>query len=329
MDAIRYYLAFSVFAKHFSNCTGFDTPWLNTTSIGGFFAMSGFLIFRSYEKSPDVIYFLRRRALRILPPYISVILFAFLCGLLITTLSSTEYLSSSHTWRYMLANLTFLNFLEPTLPGVFENNLLPTVNGSLWTTKVQWGFYLTVPIVAWIMSRFKVGKIETCSFIIVFSILFRLGLTLMFERTGNELYYIMGKQFLGMMSFFYSGVLFHLLCDKILKYRWLILGISIGLLLISNLIPYYSIIISPISTTALVLILCYTGTWGRFLDNKNNFSYDIFLFHFPIIQLWISFGLGKMPIWCLFACCAISVIIISWASWTFIGKRFVLMRERK
>ena len=331
MDAIRYYLAFSVVVAHFSACTGSDIPWLtnSATAVGCFFALSGFLVFQSFYKAPNVVYFLRRRALRILPPYFSVVFFAFICGIIITNLEHIDYLTSWGTWKYLIANLSFMNFIEPRLPGVFENNIISVVNGSLWTMKVEWGLYLSIPIVAWIISRFKTNKIKLSIAIIILSIAYRFSFTLLFEATGNELYFTWGKQFLGMLSYFYSGVLFYLLYDKIMQYRWWILSVLIMIMLLADFIPYYGIILSPIIESTVVLIACFTGNWGKILDNKNNFSYDIYLFHFPVIQLWVSFTDNTFPNWLLFACCIISILIISWASWTFIGKRFVLMRERK
>ena len=256
MDAIRYYLAFSVVVAHFSACTGSDIPWLtnSATAVGCFFALSGFLVFQSFGKAPNVIYFLRRRALRILPPYFSVVFFAFICGIIITNLEHIDYLTSWGTWKYLIANLSFMNFIEPRLPGVFENNIISVVNGSLWTMKVEWGLYLSIPIVAWIISRFKTNKIKLSIAIIILSVAYRFSFTLLFEATGNELYFTWGKQFLGMLSYFYSGVLFYLLYDKIMQYRWWILSVLIMIMLLADFIPYYGIILSPIIESTVVLI---------------------------------------------------------------------------
>ena len=55
------------------------------------------------------------------------------------------------------ANLIFLNFVHPTLPGVFEGNQLSEVNGALWTLKIEVMFYAAVPLLAWAFR--KLGRL--------------------------------------------------------------------------------------------------------------------------------------------------------------------------
>ena len=54
-----------------------------------------------------------------MPAYVTVIFFCTVAGLAVTPASTTEYISSAQTWRYLAANLTMLNFIEPSLPGLF------------------------------------------------------------------------------------------------------------------------------------------------------------------------------------------------------------------
>lgn len=68
------------------------------------------------------------------------ILVVFSCFILLFAIST--YNLSDHIFKggisYLLSNVLFLNFLEPSLPGVFEvRNVMSTVNGSLWTLFVS------------------------------------------------------------------------------------------------------------------------------------------------------------------------------------------------
>ena len=122
MDAVRYVLAFSVVVAHFNYLCGFDIPWpvSSSTGVGGFFALSGFLIYRNFEQRPIIRHYVLSRTLRILPPYVLIVV---LCAFLLapfSTLPAREYFLDPGWWKYLASNLLFLNFLAPDIPGVFS-----------------------------------------------------------------------------------------------------------------------------------------------------------------------------------------------------------------
>ena len=172
-DIIRYYLSFAVFFAHFGilTNTNYFLPTSSVDAVHGFFVLSGFLVFLSYIRNPQVGHYANRRIRRILPPYFFIITCCFFLGGIISSLSFGEYITSTQTWKYLIANYTFLNFLEPALPGVFSNNVVPVINGSLWTLKVEVLLYASVPIVYFLMERY--GKLSVFLFIFIFSVMFR------------------------------------------------------------------------------------------------------------------------------------------------------------
>ncbi len=101
-----------------------------------FFAISGWLITGSWERSRSVPLYVTSRALRIVPLLWLVVLVSVLVlGPLATTLPLGEYLRSGGTWRY-LVNLVFLP--ADGLPGVFDGVPYPgVVNGSVWTLRAE------------------------------------------------------------------------------------------------------------------------------------------------------------------------------------------------
>lgn len=175
---VRYILALIVLIVHFGELTGcaITLPPLFTSAnaVGGFFGLSGFVIYRSYQRNTDTLHYIGRRALRILPAYFGTVLFFAFALVLISSLSANMYFTSTHFWKYLIANLGFVNFVEPTLPGVFSNYELPAVNGSLWTMKVEWALYLSLPCVVALMRRFRWNVLSTCIVIYALSAVYRL-----------------------------------------------------------------------------------------------------------------------------------------------------------
>ena len=138
-DFIRFFLAYSVMFNHFSTLTNTDPFWFVSGGfrVKGFFIISGFLVMFSFLRTPNVRIFFRKRIQRIMPAYSLVILLCALIGLIMTSLSVHEYLTSSKLYLYLISNIFTFNFICPDLPGVFENNTLHAMNGSLWTIKVE------------------------------------------------------------------------------------------------------------------------------------------------------------------------------------------------
>lgn len=124
-------------------------------AVDSFFVISGFLIFMSYERSNSLKDYFAKRFRRIYPAYLTVIVICAILGLFFSSHSSLHQYYSIDWLKYFLSNLSFMNFLQPTLPGVFEENHMPLVNGSLWTIKAEVMFYLAVPLIFFFLSRYN------------------------------------------------------------------------------------------------------------------------------------------------------------------------------
>jgi len=116
--------------------------------------VSGFLIFMSYEKTHSTQRYFVKRARRIYPAYFFVITISVVAGLLLSDSSWADYFSLQ-TLKYIAANLVFLNFLQPSLPGLFDGNIIQAVNGALWTLKIKVMFYLSVPLIVFAFGKFR------------------------------------------------------------------------------------------------------------------------------------------------------------------------------
>lgn len=333
MMVVRYYLSFCVLLAHLSVLTGLNYPWIQrgTVDVGCFFAISGFLMFPSFQKRPTLKHYISRRAKRILPPYFLIIILCAFGLAFVSDLSPRDYFSNSGFWKYLLANISFLNFLQPDLPGVFTGEAFTTsaVNGSLWTMKGEWVCYLSVPLVFHIIRHLRktAGGILLIA-ITIASIISRAILLDMADHTGSELYQIMARQFGTLIVFFYIGALVNYYFDLFKKYHWFILAFDITVVFLSDHIPLYTSILQPIVAGTLVLWFSMIGSWGKRLAKHDSISYDIYLFHFPVIQLAILWGLpSKLHPLLTLAIVLTVTVMLAYLSWTYIGKRFAAKKS--
>ncbi len=108
--------------------------------VPAFFALSGFLVTGSALRLRVTSTFLAFRILRILPALlVEVTLSALVLGPIFTRLSLRSYFTDPQFFRYFGNIVGLITFF---LPGVFENNHVPVVNGNLWTLPAEFDCYL-------------------------------------------------------------------------------------------------------------------------------------------------------------------------------------------
>ena len=145
-DFLRIFLATSIIGWHTAKLSGHvemaraSVFWFSEYMlVPMFFALSGFLVAGSSMRL-STKNFLLNRAARILPALVADIVFAaLLIGPLVTTLPAKQYFADATFFTYFL-NIT--GWMQYFLPGVFENNPLPEVNGALWTVPFEIGCYV-------------------------------------------------------------------------------------------------------------------------------------------------------------------------------------------
>ena len=105
---------------------------LGKVGVTGFFAISGFLVTRSWLNNPNPRRFVLARGLRIFPAFWAALIFSVL---LASTLTGFDFLLNGYTWRWLLRNAVLIwKEYGALIPGAFESNPHPGgANGSLWT----------------------------------------------------------------------------------------------------------------------------------------------------------------------------------------------------
>lgn len=328
LDIVRYYLAFAVLIAHFAELTSTHIyfPTKSYTAVGGFFILSGFLVIHSYIRSKSLSEYIKRRAMRILPPYIAIVVLCAITGAAISQLPMNEYFASSQLWQYLAANLTFANFLQPTLPGVFEGQVHPAVNGSLWTMKIEVMLYLSIPLAAVIFSRYN--KAWTLVAIYLLSYLYKVWMGHLYNESGDIIYRIMQRQVGGQLLFFYSGVAILLYFDYFQRYVRLLFPIALVVCFASKAVNWFEAI-EPLCIAIVIIGFAYNCRWFVWMRKYDNIAYDIYLFHYPIIQLVVYWGLPQKNIYLSFAVVMIMTILLSLASWYIIERPIMQRRKQR
>src|SRR6218665_3186337 len=169
-DLVRFWLAMTVCLVHAAQLSGapalklIELALSSDIAVQGFFAVSGFLIVMSYERSSSLRSYLEKRARRLIPAYVVVILLS--ATLLKGMSEAQDFYFTQEWWAYLAANLSYLNFLHPTLPGVFQHNINPAVNGALCTLKIEIGFYLMVPCFVLAVRRFGAAPVILAGYLL-------------------------------------------------------------------------------------------------------------------------------------------------------------------
>jgi peptidoglycan/LPS O-acetylase OafA/YrhL len=333
LDCLRLILAAIVALFHLFELAGIPafSPFIRCLSpqfaVRGFFVISGLLIYRSYTRSSSVASYFEKRARRIYPAYFTIVVLAAIALCALSSLPLSHYFGAGF-WKYLSANLIFLNFLAPTLPGVFTANGVTAVNGALWTLKIEVAFYLFVPILHYLCNRFGTKKIIGAVFCL--SCIWKYGFALldsMYRTPGiytlddsRSIYAQLAAQFPSQLSYFCAGILLFLYFDS-LKHHFLSLScITAFLYLIDHW--FTGGVLDVFWISGIVFVFGFWRYFGNF-SKYGDFSYGVYIVHFPILQTLFALGLARLNP-SIFLIVSISAIgLASWLMWHLVEKRFL------
>lgn len=325
-DFLRFIFAFIVVIGHLIIISSQPSllplkPFFNTyTSVTGFFCISGFLITQSYLKTTNLKKYLRKRAARLLPAYVTVILLTAVLLFFTGTLNLIEYYSNPGLYKFLGANLSFLNFLHPYLPGVFiKDGLTTDVNGALWTLKVELSFYLSLPLILFVINKTK--RSNTVLIILyICSICYKNSLDHLGET--HQIFTILARQLPGFLSYFCSGIWIYLNLEKFLKYKNRMIIPTLFVFIIEY---YFNLeIISPFAMAVLVFYAAFSFKIFNNFGKYGDISYGIYIFHCPIIKTITYYGFFEQyNVYVVALLTILTVLIIGFSSWHLLEKKFL------
>ena len=327
LDLLRLVLASLVVILHLSDLTGNQVisnyshalEFASSRAVPGFFVISGFLIYMSYEKSDTLGNYYFKRFLRLAPAYVFLILACSIFLVLLSSNSADQYFTVA--WlRYIFYNLIFLNFLSPELPGVFSNNTIQAVNGALWTLKIEVMFYIIVPILYKLVSKFS--ALPTMVLIFILSVVYVQIINYLHLETGNQVFHRLSNQLPGQMMYFVSGILAYLYYEILKKNIRYFLVLAIGIF-------YFQIFsLDSIALAVILVFLFIILPYSLSFRKVGDMSYGVYIYHFPIIQILVSNKiLADSPL-ILMITTYLLTFTVSYLSWHAIEKRALKLKLR-
>ena len=344
-DFVRIALSLAVAADHSFRLT--NNEWILSTPlwfgeyclVPMFFALSGFLISGSAMRL-SLGNFLINRGLRIVPALaVDVVICAIIIGPLVTTYTMGTYFSDARFYTYFLNIVGYIHYL---LPGVFETHPNPRVNVSLWTVCYEiicYIFMATLIFKRWIRKPAYV--FSGIMAILIFGMVFERQMP-SWNLPGpvamalNYVFVVRGSQ---QLLAFLMGVLLYQLRGSIPYSKGLFFvccAISVVGMFYLNMDDVDRVDSRFVFLPALVYITVFLGLTRipipQFL-HRGDYSYGIYLYHCPIIQVVI----GIIPAIALFpgyGALVVDLIVfpavfgIAFCSWHFIEKPILKLRKK-
>ena len=291
---------------------------LGALGVSVFFSLSGYLVYQSILRDSDVWRFLARRALRIFPGLVVMLLFTvLLLGPLVTILSAKDYFSRHETWEYLWK---IKLWGDDRLPGVFNENHYPhSVNSSLWTLKWEWVMYCLLALLALVNnSRWNlilafavaaiipmalatddralglplpfIGHLASSQNPFPLGAFFFIGAVLSSTRVFKKLYMSKAPIFLIGATGVFFGSFSQIFCEIALFAVIPLLVVSIGESTISQRIG---------------------------LEVRHDISYGLYIYAFPVQQAIINF-IPEIAWWGLVMTSIPTTTFLAFISWTFV-----------
>ena len=336
LNFLRIFLASVVLLSHAAGLAGFHS-WvlmINQTSAAelalyGFFAISGYLIAESVQRHSAIGY-LWRRCRRIFPGLIFCLLItAFVFGILAWTHGShpgqgisSYFKAQDGPFTYVIRNAFLDNpyWSQLTIAGT-PISYIPAWNGSIWTLYFEFLCYLLL------LGLALLGFLKRRPLALLCSISLWILITVITVTPSLSMYFHFGlrlptEQLLRFFTLFLAASVIYLYRDKIPDSGWIALACipiyAVGVLLpLGGRAPTAQFTPIDIFIPFLIYPILWCGIHLPFkkIGSKNDYSYGIYIFGWPITELLITWNVqrfGVLPFEILCFVCTLPFAIISW-----------------
>ena len=287
--------------------------------VNAFFALSGYLVTQSWSRSFFYSEYLWKRFLRIFPGYwvclvlTGLVLFPYLWAEQHQLILSAAYHEGIFL-DYVKLNL-FLRMIQPNIGDLFINHpAAGQVNGSLWSLFPEFLCYIGVLVAG--MAGLLAGKRRVLIFVFAgfLYLLHYSGPDIIARMHGHSLegkvWYVW--RVATQATFFAGGLLCYLAAGRIYV-SWRNTVVLAGILVFVAMLGAYEWF-APVLLPPLLLLLAALLP-GAKLDAVGDYSYGIYVYHYPLQQAFyqLSVNLGNaFGFFSLTLICTIQLAVLSW-----------------
>lgn len=320
LNFVRLVLAASVILSHSWAVGGFGQhPFngLGDWAVNGFFALSGYLIAGSRLRL-NFGQFMMSRAFRIFPAFWLVLVGTAFVIAPLSTLATDETWQLGSALDYVVRNAGLYVFqwgVDDTLTSV---PFVGAWNGSLWTLFYEFVAYigaallLTLP---WARRHALVATGVATAAVIVAQIAALGPLDVSTNLFLN---------FLRLGSFFAAGMFRYFLADK-LSLKWWNAAIAGATLAVMAVLGVADLL----GQIPLAYLLLWIGARAKTrIGSKNDVSYGVYVWGFPVQQLLVVFGFTWLGPWLTALLALIVTLPLAWGSWKLVENPAMRLRKR-
>jgi peptidoglycan/LPS O-acetylase OafA/YrhL len=293
-----------------------------TLGVDGFFILSGYLIVQSWLGDPELINFLRKRVLRIVPGYlVAVFLSTLAVGLLAPGVDQFFRGLGIHFFNSVVL------LSSPMTPPVFPGRPYAMVNGAMYTIAYEFRCYLLVALLG------LCGLLRRPMLVLMVTVLLLSTLLCAppFERMHwpRHVEAVIGQPSIAfrLTAIYLVGCCFFLFRDHVVFRR--------SFAVASVVLVVACFVFAPSrGELAMVLgggyLMFYLGqmhlSWLEGMRRLPDISYGIYLYGWPVESLWIWFHRGSP--WIAFLGSTIICFALGWVSWHFVERPALTLKRR-
>lgn len=264
--------------------TGQSLGWY---AVSMFFTISGFLVLGSWDRNPSLRRFVWNRVLRIWPGLIAMLVLSVTAlGLWFSTLTVQQFFTANQTWAYLLGNFSIMA-VRYELPGVFADNPIKAVNGSLWTLRYEITCYAALAGlgVLGLLAHRRRRKLLLAALALAAA---GVSVTVAAADIGSSGRMIFVTEGSRLAFAFLLGAVYYDWRDRFLP--------RLPIVLVLFIVAGFAVGSAAFAVLA-ILALAYATFWVAFVPNgpwlgrmrsTQNYSYGLYIYAFPIQQAIIA-----------------------------------------